>query len=1024
MSSARFFLGLIVSLFTISAQAGNVLFYVSENGEPADTEFSISINGEQKAINKSGIAFFELPAGDYDATYFEFGEEAGGASFSLADKNNAEITIELVDGVPTTKVSVYTPGVEEAPPVGLVLGQVSSLEEGVEQGVEGANVNISGSNASIVTDELGGYAVQLARGVYDITVDHPQHGSRTISNVYVISGVTSQLNLVYSAEAEGDALLEEVVTVGQYQPNDIAQTERFSVTVIDALSAEQIARFGDTDAAASLKRVSGVTTDRGQFAIVRGLSGRYVSSTLNGIVTPSTDPLRRDAPLDLFPSGVLESISVRKGFSPEAPGDSTGGYIEIKTKGIPEERVHKLRGSIGINSQNTFNDYQTYDGGDRDFFGFDDGTRELPNAVNSVFNGGRSTGAGASAADLEAAGESLENVYNVDRETAEPEFSLGYSNGNLYNRGERTFGYYFDLNFSRAINTQQNGVFAGPVRNDAGDVLIFDEGEFERSTVETGFSAYFVTGVEYDNGTELTSKTLLSRETEDLVQESLNFEVSSSGLTERDTLLQFVERQLLSQQFSGTHFPFANEELKLDWRAAFSRTNREEPDRREYALTADATVFENNGFDVLGLDSSTIRRSFGDLEEDAIDLGVDFEFPVSWNDTFYTTFKTGLSYLTRERTSSFAQFGFTDTTGLITGNDPEAVLTDDNIGPGGINLFNASQASDFYDANWDIASFYASSETTIGDQFTVLAGARFEGSEQEVTTSPVTATSFNAVGTNILEEDSILPAAALTWASLNEKHQVKLGYSRTVSRPDFTELSNAIFLDPVFNFEVRGNPNLQISDIDNVDLRYEYYLNNEDSISVAYFYKDISNPIEQIIVPGSGNITGLRSYENAVAAEVQGIEVDGQKTFYENDFYSWFLFGNLSFIDSEVTLSPFAAAQEGRSSLTRRLQGQSDWIVNLILGFNDYKRNQEATLLLNVAGDRISEVGAGTFDDIILEPFVQLDFTYKLAMNERLDFKARIENILNDSVERTQAGETASEFDIGVTFRFGVEYKL
>ncbi|MBL1432545.1 MAG: TonB-dependent receptor [Gammaproteobacteria bacterium] len=1012
--------GLCLGIFSLSVNAGEVLFYVSENDAPADTEFSISINGDQKAINASGIAFFELPAGNYQAQYFEFGEEAGGTGFTINDNNNAEITIELVDGVANSKASVYTPGAEESPPVGLIIGQVSTRDGGVEQGIEGANVKISGSNVQIVTDEFGGFAVQLARGVYDITVDHPEHGSRTASNVYVISGVSSQLNLAFVAAGEGDDdLLEEVVTIGQYQPNDIVNTERYSVTVIDAISAEQIARFGDSDAAASLARVSGVSTERGQFAIVRGLSGRYVSSTLNGIVTPSTDPIRRDAPLDLFPASVLESISVHKGFSPDAPGDSTGGYIEIRTKGLPEGKIHKIRGSVGGNSQTTFKDVQTYKGGDTDFLGFDDGTRELPGRVNGIFQGGAEDNPNISAGELEAAGESLSGTYNIDRKTANPDFSLGYTNGNRFEKEGFAWGYYADVNFSSQTETQLNGVENSIFVNGSGQRLLFNQTEFERSTTQVGLSAYFVTGLELDNGTELTSKTLLSRQTEDLVRDSLGAR-DAIGETVRDVLLQYVERNFFTQQFNGVHSPFENEDYILSWRAAFSRTERDEPDRRTYSSQIATELF--SGPDSLGINSASIRRAFGTLEENAIDLGADFELPVSWSENLFTTFKTGVSYLNRERFSGLFELGFNDNAGLITGPDLEAVLNDSTIGPGGVTLTNQSRASNFYEATWDISSVYLSSETELGEKFTVLAGARYESSEQELLAAPLGGR-FDQFEINTLDSNDLLPALALTWAPV-EKHQLKFGVSQTVSRPDFTELSNAVFIDPIFNFEVRGNPDLEISEINNYDLRYEYYINDEDSISVATFYKDISNPIEQIILAGSGSAAGTRSYDNAPSAKVAGIELDFQTNLFENDVSSWLLLGNLSLIDSEVTLTPGAAAQEGRSSLTRRLQGQSDWLINLILGWNDYKHDQEVTLLFNMAGDRISEVGAGDVADVLQEPIAQLDLAYKLDYTDRLTFRGRIENILNSSVERTQSGATFSEFDVGVTFRLGVEYKL
>lgn len=1023
MTFPRFLLGIYAVFFASTAYAGDVVFYVTENQQPVE-EFSISIAGEQKDVNRSGIAVFDLPAGSYDAQYLEFGEDAGGTNFTLGANQSVEIVVEIVDGEVSSSVSVYTPGAEESPPVGLVAGRVFSDETGEDVGIAGASVRISGTDIPVVTDEDGGYAVQLARGVYNFEVETPEGVTRGVSNVRVISGITSQLNVNLGGPvaAAGDADVEEVITIGKYEPNNIADTERFAITVIDALGAEQIARFGDSDAAASLTRVSGVTTERGQFAIVRGLSGRYVASTLNGNISPSTDPTRRDAPLDLFPAGVLETISVQKGFTPQAPGDSTGGYIEIKTKGLPDERINKLSAGIGGNSQTVFQDVNTYEGGDTDFLGFDDGTRELPGSVD------RAVGSGAvrpqvsalnfpgavTAEELEALGESLPNIYNIEQETAPPDVALGYSNGNRFEKDGWGWGYYADINFSNTWSEQRNGV-----RNDffvANNAIApINQAEFERSTNDVDFSAYLVAGLEFDNGAELLSKTLVSRQTEDTVRDSFGF-IDDRDVFNRNVILQYVERELLSQQFSGVHFPFQNDEYKLSWRSAFARTTRFEPDRRTYAFegpTTDSLTFSQN-----------LERRFGDLTEDAVDLGLDLEFPFALTDSITTTLKTGAAYTFRDRGSSLIRLGFISP-GAVSGLDPneqnlEVILSDENVGPGGFNLVNTSQASDFYEAEWKIGAYYLSSETEFGEAFLLLAGARLESSEQELRTTDIGG-QFGAIETNTLEADDVLPALALTWTPA-EKHQFRWGFSQTVSRPDFTELSNAIFNDPIFDYEVRGNPDLQISDINNFDFRYEYYINDKDSISAALFFKDIDNPIERILIQGSGSADQTRSFENSDSAEVLGLEVDFQTTLSDTDDSTWFLAGNVALIDSEVTLGAASAAQEGQAS--RRLQGQSDWLLNLILGWDDWKRNQQVTLLFNIAGDRIVEVGQGVLPDVLQEPFEQLNLTYKYDYSDNLTLKARVENILNSSLELTQGGGTFSEFDVGTTFRFGFDYKF
>src|SRR5690606_9928416 len=101
--------------------------------------------------------------------------------------------------------------------------------------------------------------------------------------------------------------------------------------------------------AGALKRVAGVDVNDGKYAVVRGLDGRYISSTLNGDLMPTTDPLRRDVQLDLFPANILGSIQIQKSYTADMPGDTTGGSIGMATRNAPDERVHQISLAAGYN---------------------------------------------------------------------------------------------------------------------------------------------------------------------------------------------------------------------------------------------------------------------------------------------------------------------------------------------------------------------------------------------------------------------------------------------------------------------------------------------------------------------------------------------------------------------------------------------------------------------------------------------------------------------------------------------------
>ena len=122
----------------------------------------------------------------------------------------------------------------------------------------------------------------------------------------------------------------------------------------------------------------------GKFAYVRGLGGRYSQTLLDGTSIPSPEPSKKVVPLDLFPSSIIESVVVSKSYSPELPGEFAGGSIRITTVGVPESAFTKIGIGTSYNSQTTFENFNTYKGGNYDFLGFDDGTRGLPDGFPSV----------------------------------------------------------------------------------------------------------------------------------------------------------------------------------------------------------------------------------------------------------------------------------------------------------------------------------------------------------------------------------------------------------------------------------------------------------------------------------------------------------------------------------------------------------------------------------------------------------------------------------------------------------------
>jgi outer membrane receptor protein involved in Fe transport len=205
----------------------------------------------------------------------------------------------------------------------------------------------------------------------------------------------------------------------------------------------------------------------------------------------------------------------------------------------------------------------------------------------------------------------------------------------------------------------------------------------------------------------------------------------------------------------------------------------------------------------------------------------------------------------------------------------------------------------------------------------------------------------------------------------------------------------------------------------------EYYFSETESVSLAVFYKDISQPVERAVPDSSGSAARGITFINQDDAELFGVEIDANIDLFDRDNWLLFLGGNVSYIDSEVTLSEESRRLEGASADGRELQGQSEWLANLQLGYDHYPTEQKVTLLFNFFDDRIFRVARGEntgpeFEDGRL----LIDLTYENLLSEHLKLEASIKNLLNEEVEFSQNGRTIESYEEGTTIGVGLTYKF
>ncbi len=907
---------------------------------------------------------------------------------------------------------------------GQLVGKV--IAQGSESPLAGALLTATGENVEryAKTDAEGNFSIELPQGTYQFTVEQPQFATGTFSDVKIAADVSQETRFsLVRRQSQSAGIsrpeIEEVVVTGSYVPKG-SDSERWSENIVDIISAEDFAVTGDSSAVDALARVTGLTVVGDKYVYVRGLGERYSNTTFNRSALPSPDPTRRVIPMDLFPTGALESVDIQKTYTAYLPGDFSGGTVQLKTRDVPDEGRNKISINIEGNSETTGENgiiFRTADSGFNDALGFDQGSRAFPTVLNDITeNGGRSLNL-ASDQELIDASRSLNRDFNTGLEELPANYGIEFSKGSRFEGETSSLGFLLGVRYDNdwIQRREERSTFG---LDGQGGLRTLDQSDQFRTEQTIDLSGIFNLEYEINDYHTLRSVTFITRQTENRFLREDRF-LAENDINVLDSTIEWVERQLFTQQVGGNHLFEGAGNLELDWQATTARANRDEPDTRFYRFEQQPAT-ENYAFSDTGQSN---ERSWEALQDDVWSLGFDLSLPVQFSDSLFTTFQVGYAYHEKERDSGFRRFRFlsdfsqNDLRDELFQADPSDIFADENLGPDLWELVENTLPTDNYRADESIAGYYVNSDTDIGEKWRLSLGFRIEDSLQEVTTFELINPDQQVVAT--LDENQFLPAFTATY-SINDDMQLRFGASRTVNRPDLKELSEAPYIDPEERYTVIGNPNLEIAKINNYDVRWEWYFNTQDNLQIAAFYKEFDSPIERVIRLGGG---GIRSFANAESAENQGIEVSLRKSlgFISEDLWVKF---NGALIESEIDIGNAGAQQTNQ---TRELQGQSPWVVNFQLGYDNPERDIQATLLFNMVGERITDVGTQGLPDSFFQPVESLDFNYRHAFTigqQQLRLKLRARNLLDPTYEELRGNEVQRSFKRGRTVQLGLDWEF
>jgi hypothetical protein len=843
-----------------------------------------------------------------------------------------------------------------------------------------------------------------------------------------------------TTEAASDLTLGEVVVLGRFIPEVLRSTSE----VAAFLAPEDLARQGDSDAAAALARVTGLSIAEGRFVYVRGLGERYSSARLNGSPLPSPEPLQRVVPLDLFPTKILDSVLVQKTYSVEYPGEFGGGIIDLRTLNVPDNNFLKLSVSGSYNTETSLEPGLTHYGSASDWIGFDDGTRKLPLALRQAMTTGlRVQSPNFSDAELQQIGQAFTNapVRLLQQKDEIPlNGSVGLSGGRTFDvRGTRV-GIIGVLGYSNGWRTRNGRQETAELD---GEVLFAESFyDYVQSDHNIGLDGLFGVGIDFGND-KIDWTNLYVRRTTKLTFAREGFD----GLRfadVRDERTGWYERELYSTQLHGRHF---RDRWTFDWRTALAQTRRDAP----YEMNTRFGLNSLTGTFTYPGGNSDNRIGFSYLDDRVISAGGDVSYTQPLSARRDIEYSAGIEGYKNERQSQTRLFGFINADPdpfrdfLVFQQRPDFLFANFNINPTQfvIRETTGADGAAAYDADLEVFAAYIKADAEILPLVRFAAGLRYEDATQSVTPLSLISSETSPPAPDPLENSYLLPAGTLTW-NFAEDQQLRLGASKSIGRPQFREQAPQLYFDTESSRNFIGNPFLVDTEILNLDARYERYFDRGQYFTLGVFFKQLDRPVESVVVAQSASI--FQTFINAPKADLYGAEIEFKRVFaapFANSgrFLSTkdiLVQANYTYSESKLRVGsddvvfPLQAGGQPRPASDfvidgERLQGQSDHLANFQIGWEDTAARSQLTLLGNYASERITARAPGVQPDYTQEPGLILDLVYKKGLDLggrefMLDMKAQ--NILGEDFSEFQSGSggfvNVNKYELGTTFSIGI----
>lgn len=892
---------------------------------------------------------------------------------------------------------------------GSIVGKLTDKEYNNEP-LAFANILIKGTLNGTTSDFDGLYAFEnLTPGNYTLLFSFVGYETQEIT-VTVEANKVTEVNVPMAASA---ASLDEVlITTTTKRESEVALLleQKKALEIKESIGAERLSKIGVSDAAGATAKISGVTKSEGSGNIyIRGLGDRYLSTSMNGLPIPSDDVENKNIDLELFTTDLIQNIGISKTYTTSNYSDQASGNVNIVSKEYSSKGF-----SIGLSSGVNSNVIAL----DSDF-------------KKSVIS--RDVILGFHEKQYAIVDLITRQGWDPLTQGKSANYGISLTGGQKVSVFGKDLSVFASGSFSKSFEYRE-GVF----RSYRANILDNEFTDTESHSTKTNTTGYINTHLKINENNRISYNFLAINKGIDNVYEQgrnglgyvFDQDPQEDGAFVRDQNFKqttvFVNQLLGTHNFSQTH--------KLKWAAGYNFVLAEEPNR----IRNEANILDENTVQYAHVGDFQQRKTSQKIEDTEYNgyIKDQIEFGTPYNEEikpFRLNF--GGDFRQKERIFNSLFIGVRARDFQVsTVDDFSFTFTESNFNNG---LVLRQRDPDRYNADLKIYAGFASIDFGINKKLSGNVGIRYEKDQIEVLWD--VANYVGRVGMISKDYSQLLPSANIKY-ELNDKNFLRFATSLTQTLPEFKELAPFEYVSPTGRV-TRGNPELEKSDVFNLDLKWELFPSSSELISATAFYKNIKNPINLAQTRGSSGI--FQYYNTGDNANVFGLEFETRINIIKNE-------DDKSILDLNTNITKMWFNQDlleefqYKNVKESNLQGASDLILNASLGYNNQKDNEfTANLTGNYSSDKIFALGSPEdfansdvlFNDEIIEKgFFTMDFVMSKELSTNWQVKFVCRNLLNPAIEQTQkirdintgitTNEVVNSYKKGSQFNLSLKYSF